>query len=208
MCWKQEWASAINNINWTIIHIERAQAKLQKRLARNEQHLEYQMRQKGYKDKQALAEIQGLIQKNRKAFNDCKALIDVLRGHQKMLENMIAQYGINRQSESARLKQLMDGNRTVKGKPWTDKPDKHLEKKFAYPMKFNTPENVEVLTLTGIDPSWPTFILDKPIKLEKDVMYMVSADDKTATFVEVLGYEADGTTVILGRKWTRGRKLP
>lgn len=119
MCWKQEWASAINNINWTIIHIERAQAKLQKRLARNEQHLEYQM-QREHKDKQALAQIQGLIQKNRKAFNDCKALSDVLRGHQKMLQNMIEVYGINRAKESQRLKVLMAGNRKIKGKPWAE----------------------------------------------------------------------------------------
>jgi len=146
MCWKQEWASAINNINWTIIHIERAQAKLQKRLANNERHLEYQM-QREYKDKQALAEIQGLIQKNRKAFNDCKALIDVLRGHQKMLENMIAQYGISKKSESARLKLLMSGARKVKGKPWVDKREKKEPMKFAFtPMTVTLPEDVEVLS--------------------------------------------------------------
>jgi len=76
--------------------------------------------QQKYKDKQALAEIQGLIQKNRTAFNDCKALIDVLRGHQKMLQVMIEKYGISKAKESQRLKALMTGNRKVKGKPWTD----------------------------------------------------------------------------------------
>jgi len=73
-----------------------------------------------YKDKQALAEIQGHIQKNREALTDCKALIDVLRGHQKMLQAMIEKYGIDRAKESQRLKALMTGNRKVKGKPWAD----------------------------------------------------------------------------------------
>jgi hypothetical protein len=118
MCWKQEWASAINNINWTIIHIERAEAKLQKRLARNEQHLEYQM-QLEYKDKQALGEIQSLIQKNRKALSDCNNLVTLLRGHQEMLKSMIEEYGINRAKESQRLKVLMSGTRKAKGKSWS-----------------------------------------------------------------------------------------
>jgi len=31
MCWKQEWAMAINNLNWAIIHVQRAQVKVRKR---------------------------------------------------------------------------------------------------------------------------------------------------------------------------------
>jgi len=31
MCWKNEWARALNNINWALIHIERAKVKVEKR---------------------------------------------------------------------------------------------------------------------------------------------------------------------------------
>ena len=31
MCWKDEWAKAVNNIEWAIIHTDRAQSKLEKR---------------------------------------------------------------------------------------------------------------------------------------------------------------------------------
>lgn len=31
MCWKHEWARAINNLEWAKIHIERAQIKVKKR---------------------------------------------------------------------------------------------------------------------------------------------------------------------------------
>jgi len=31
MCWKHEWAKAVNNINWALIHIERARIKVDKR---------------------------------------------------------------------------------------------------------------------------------------------------------------------------------
>jgi len=31
MCWVYEWARALNNLTWAIIHIERARAKTEKR---------------------------------------------------------------------------------------------------------------------------------------------------------------------------------
>lgn len=31
MCWKHEWAKAVNNINWALIHIERARIKVERR---------------------------------------------------------------------------------------------------------------------------------------------------------------------------------
>jgi len=31
MCWKNEWAKAINNLNWALIHIERARIKVERR---------------------------------------------------------------------------------------------------------------------------------------------------------------------------------
>ena len=31
MCWKDEWAKAVNNLSWAIIHTERAQGKLEKK---------------------------------------------------------------------------------------------------------------------------------------------------------------------------------
>jgi len=31
MCWKNEWAKAVNNINWALIHIERAKIKVERR---------------------------------------------------------------------------------------------------------------------------------------------------------------------------------
>ena len=120
MCWKQEWASAINNINWTIIHIERAQAKLRKRQIRNEATMG-KLYAKG--DKWSMKEFEKvgeLVKKNAEGEKECKILVDVLRGHQKMLQIMIERYGITRAKESQRLKVLMTGNRKVTGKPWTD----------------------------------------------------------------------------------------
>ena len=76
--------------------------------------------QQEHKDKQALAEVQGLIQKNRTAINECRALIGALLGDQVILRGMIEKYGINKAKESQRLKALMTGNRKAKGKPWTD----------------------------------------------------------------------------------------
>lgn len=31
MCWKHEWARAVNNLEWAKIHIERAKLKVEKR---------------------------------------------------------------------------------------------------------------------------------------------------------------------------------
>jgi len=36
MCWKDEWARAINDLNFAVAHVEYAQKKLQRRLARNQ----------------------------------------------------------------------------------------------------------------------------------------------------------------------------
>lgn len=118
MCWKQEWASAINTINWTIIHIERAQAKLHKRAEEKKKTIE-KLRLKS--DKWSLREkekVKELMEKNLHGVFECKILIDVLRGHQEMLKHMIEDYGISRKGESARLQALMTGQRKVKGKPW------------------------------------------------------------------------------------------
>jgi hypothetical protein len=115
VCWKQEWASAINTINWTIIHIERAQAKLHKRRINNEE-TKGKILIKG--DKWSLQVVEKLILKYQKGEHECKILIDVLRGHQEMLKHMIEDYGISRKGESARLQALMTGQRKVKGKPW------------------------------------------------------------------------------------------
>ena len=99
MCWKHEWAMAINNLQWAIKHIDRAKSSLKKRLERNKKNLE----RHGGKDKQ----IEALIQKNQTAIECCNQLQKLLRHCQDQLYRMIQIYGIKRKESSKRLRRLM-----------------------------------------------------------------------------------------------------
>lgn len=122
MCWKQEWAGAINNLNWAIIHVKRAQIKLQKRKLRNEKFLRHLKRSKS-KSQKLITETQELLIKNSAGERECKSVITTLQLIQKELKVMIETYGIKHASNPAATRKLMGGRRKVKGKikEWVDK---------------------------------------------------------------------------------------
>jgi hypothetical protein len=107
MCWKQEWAATIGNLNYAILHVERAYAKLQKRLVRNERNLERLKSNPKYNYPTVLAPVLALIEKNRSGIQECKNVIADLKARQDQLFHMIKVYGIDRFGVSKRLMSLM-----------------------------------------------------------------------------------------------------
>jgi len=107
LCWKHEWAMAINNLERAIRHIEKAKASLEKRLERNKRNLEKHKQSKKWNYPSLLEPIKNLIEKNRRAIAQCDVIIEILKLRQHELYYMIKKYGINRKTSSARLKRLM-----------------------------------------------------------------------------------------------------
>lgn len=135
MCWKQEWASAINNLTnakfwiqrenyaaaWrslkaAITHVSRAQVKLEKRLARNLVTLQRLSSMKKYNYPRMLAPVQAIISKNQKGILECKTVISVLEGKpsvsevehiQDQLYVMVHTYGIKHAKNPKRIYALM-----------------------------------------------------------------------------------------------------
>jgi hypothetical protein len=107
MCWKQEWAAAIGNLEHAIVHIERAKVKLERRLARNRVHLELLSRSSKRNYPAMLASVQALIEKNRAGIEECRRVIAELMARQDQLFGMIKVYGINHSENPQRVKQLM-----------------------------------------------------------------------------------------------------
>jgi len=94
MCWKQEWAQAIQNLNSAIMHVERAQVKLHKRIERNEKHLQWLSQNKKYNYPSQTAPVQARIKKNREAEENCKDIILDFRKKQALLYCMIHTVGL------------------------------------------------------------------------------------------------------------------
>lgn len=112
MCWKYEWASAVNNLNSAIIHVERARRKIHKRLLRNEKTLKKLSESKKYNCPAHLDPVKALIEKNREAENKCRQVIADFRERQKQLRRMINTYGIKLFSKKSRMaERLMRGRR-------------------------------------------------------------------------------------------------
>jgi len=107
MCWKDEWAKAINNINNAIEHIEYAQKKLEARLTRNMKNLERIKRNPKYNYPPVLAPIEARIEKNTDGIRNCREIISELRQRQALLFCMIHTIGIKRQGASSRVYKLM-----------------------------------------------------------------------------------------------------
>ena len=103
MCWKQEWAHAINNLQKAIMHIKRAQDKLDKRLERNEAALE---KVRG-KDKFEENKIGERLLTNTEGIEDCKEIISNLKTKQAQLYSMVHEYGINHSDDPKRVYALM-----------------------------------------------------------------------------------------------------
>jgi hypothetical protein len=95
MCWKQEWASAVNNLNWAIRHTERAKAKLEARIAGFENY--------------TLGESE--VEKARQGAAECEALITNFKNSQERLKRLIEVVGISRTDNPARTRILMTGRR-------------------------------------------------------------------------------------------------
>ncbi len=105
MCWKQEWASAINNIQHAIEHIEKAQNKLMKRKERNKGALKYKwVDRHDFYEKE---KIEARITKNNAGIEQCKGVITELKERQDELFKMIHQYGISKSDDPMRVYKLM-----------------------------------------------------------------------------------------------------
>jgi prefoldin subunit 5 len=94
MCWKDEWAKAINNINNAIEHIDYAQKKLETRLARNIKNLERIKNNPKFNYPPMLAPVEALIKKNTNGIENCKETISELKSRQALLFCMIHTLGI------------------------------------------------------------------------------------------------------------------
>lgn len=154
LCWKQEWASAINNITraisalacfhtdatlhylkGAIVHITRAQVKLEKRLARNQETQQKLEANKKYCYEKMLAPVKALIEHNIKGITECKEVIanlqsiidalsqgetqiplwiEQLRNRQDQLYVMIHVYGIKHAENPKRVYALMGSYATSK----------------------------------------------------------------------------------------------
>lgn len=107
MCWKQEWASAIGNIEHAKEHILRAQKKLLKRKARNEETLEKLRGNKRLGYPKELQRVEDLIAKNTYGARECKIIREHLEAEQDRLYRLITDFGISRATTSKRLRQNM-----------------------------------------------------------------------------------------------------
>jgi len=108
MCWKQEWAHAIHNIALAIIHVRRAEAKLQKRLERSERWLE-KWSQNRHAGPKGIAEIKTVIERNQTALAECREIEANLRQRAKQLMQMIEVYGFKKKEDPNRTRQIMIG---------------------------------------------------------------------------------------------------
>lgn len=104
MCWKQEWAHAINNLQKAIMHIERARDKLNKRKERNEKSLKKKWAKN---DRFEQRKIEMRMEKNRKGQEQCENLIADLEETQDQLFKLIHKYGISRSDDPKRVYKLM-----------------------------------------------------------------------------------------------------
>jgi len=107
MCWKQEWAMAINNLQHAQEHIEKAQEKLHNRRLRNEKNLQRLTSSKKHNYPCEIAPVKELIEKNRLGEQECKDVIAVLKQTQAQLFRMIHVYGIKHSENPQRVYQLM-----------------------------------------------------------------------------------------------------
>ena len=102
MCWKQEWAAAVNNLNWAILHINRAKTKLEKRSLND------------LKKPLSPADIDAA----KKGLEKCKEIIASLEASQEELKWLIENVGLWRKDSPKRTKVLMAGRRKTSGRPW------------------------------------------------------------------------------------------
>lgn len=93
MCWKNEWARAYRNLQWAIIHIDRAKEKLHTRSINQ------------LKIKLTPEEIAS----STKGFYECRNIINRLQSEQLMLKWLIENVGLWVKDDSASTQRLMEG---------------------------------------------------------------------------------------------------
>lgn len=108
MCWKYEWAMAVNNLNHAIIHMKRARRKIHARLLRNERHLK-KLEKLNYTSQ--FPRVKELIEKNREGERQCRQLIADFKKKQDHLRRLLNTYGIKRSKKSRMAEKLMKGKR-------------------------------------------------------------------------------------------------
>ena len=107
MCWKQEWAAAIGNIQKSIKHIDLAQYKLEIRYESNIETLGHNSGRNW--DKFECRKIIERMMKNHSGIAQCKILKILLKERQDHLYQMIGDHGIVKANENKRLIALMNG---------------------------------------------------------------------------------------------------
>ena len=103
MCWNFEWARAYSNIGWALLHIDRAQAKMDKRTQNRA-------------DPKVAARWQ-------KATEENEEITRVLKECQEKLKALTNKYGISRGGDSKTVAKLMKGgiDKAVPTKEWVKK---------------------------------------------------------------------------------------
>lgn len=108
MCWKQEWAMAINNLQHAIEHIEKAQIKLDKRKQRNEATIKrLEGYTKRYYDKFEVKKAEKRLMKNSEGIEECRQVIAALKEEQDELFQMVHKFGISKSTHPKRVYALM-----------------------------------------------------------------------------------------------------
>lgn len=111
MCWKQEWASAVNNLNWAIIHTERAKAKLGYRVTKFEEAVRNA-------DKSEIDRAHFNLDQSRRGVVECDELIKDFKKDQEQLKKLIDEVGLWVKDDPERTKTLLVGRRLKSGQPW------------------------------------------------------------------------------------------
>ena len=104
MCWKQEWASAINNLTRAMVRIDRAKKKLE---ARAHERRLTKARALG-KDRSDIArDADEKLKKNLDGIRQCDQLLDSLKEDRSAVLDLILEYGIAQSENPAKTRQLM-----------------------------------------------------------------------------------------------------
>lgn len=107
MCWKHEWAMAINNLERAKDHIRKARERLIHRKQRNLKNFERMKSNKKFNYPKMLAPVTALITKNQQGIDECDEIIEVLHKQQDQLFAMVHIYGIKRAGTPKRVYELM-----------------------------------------------------------------------------------------------------
>lgn len=109
MCWKEEWAYAIRDINKAIKHVKRAQEKLEKRRDRAKKHYRKLSKDKKHGTAKELAAVQAIIDKNTSGIARCLLIVNNLRYQQQNLRTLIEELGINSTSSgSEKVRKILE----------------------------------------------------------------------------------------------------